>query len=514
MCRLDRNSGGVALNVRNTIIIKHRQDLSQPNMEMLWSEVAFKNYKVLIGVCYRPPNGTANDIELFITGLENVFNLIVGHSKIIVVVLGDFNDRCKSWIDDHSTSELGHKLVNLLDHFNLSQLIYKPTRNENILDLVISDSPGFSTDVDILDSISGLDHNIIYGSLSIQYPKRLNINRKIWLYDQGNFVLFSNMLLAIDWDIFFTVNNDINIACEKITEMSVSIAHQCIPQKDIWVRPRDKPGMTPAIRKLFRQCKRLHKKATRTGRADHLEQSRDKRREAKASFRLSRNNFHNNVVNKLTDVNTSSKTYWKFIKLVYGCKQHSLMPDIEHFGNTISDSSEKATLFNNYFVEQCQTDSDGDNSLPDFTFITNSRYSSLSITSSDVLKILKGLNTCKAAGHDNINKIILKECALSIYVPLSRLFNLSLSNGVFPTCWKKANVIPIFKKGGRHNIKNYRPVSLLSFISKIFEKAVYSHLYKYCELNDLLSDKNSGFKPNDSTVNQLTHKLYNYSQII
>ena len=88
-------------------------------------------------------------------------------------------------------------------------------------------------------------------------------------------------------------------------------------------------------------------------------------------------------------MNTSSKTYWKFIKLVYGCKQHSLIPDLKHFGNAISDSSEKATLFNNYFVEQCQTDSDGDNPLPDFTFITESRFSSLSINSSDVLKILE-----------------------------------------------------------------------------------------------------------------------------
>ena len=115
------------------------------------------------------------------------------------------------------------------------------------------------------------------------------------------------MVQAIHWDKFFTVNNDINIACEKITEILVSIA-------------RDKPGMTPAIRKLLRQCKRLHKKATRTGRADHSEQFRDKRREAKASFRLSRINVYNIAVNKSTDVITSSKTYWKSIKLVYGCK--------------------------------------------------------------------------------------------------------------------------------------------------------------------------------------------------
>ena len=69
------------------------------------------------------------------------------------------------------------------------------------------------------------------------------------------------MLLSIDWDNFFTVNNDINIACEKNTEMLVSLAKHCISQKDIWMRPRDKPGMTPAIRKLFRQSKRLHKRS-------------------------------------------------------------------------------------------------------------------------------------------------------------------------------------------------------------------------------------------------------------
>ena len=66
--------------------------------------------------------------------------------------------------------------------------------------------------------------------------------------------------------------------------------------------------------------------------------------------------------------------------------------------------------------------------------------------------------------------MILKECALSINVPLSRLFILSLLNGVFPTCWKKANIIPFFRKGDRYNIKNYRPVTLLSPYQKYLKK--------------------------------------------
>ena len=102
---------------------------------------------------------------------------------------------------------------------------------------------------------------------------------------------------------------------------------------------------------------------------------------------------------------------------------------------------EKATLFNNYAVEQCQTDSDVDDSLPDFTHIIEFRLSSLSIIKSEVFFIFKGLNTCKTVGHDIINNIISN-------APLSRLFNLSLSNGIFPTSWKRTNVIPIFLKKG------------------------------------------------------------------
>ena len=93
----------------------------------------------------------------------------------------------------------------------------------------------------------------------------------------------------------------------------------------------------------------------------------------------------------------------------------------------------------------------------------------------------------------------------------ARLFNLSLAQGVFLSCWKIANVIPIFKKESKNNASNYRPISLLSSLSKVLEKAVHYHLYTYLNNHSLLTVKNSGFKQNDSTVNQLlsiVHELY------
>ena len=109
--------------------------------------------------------------------------------------------------------------------------------------------------------------------------------------------------------------------------------------------------------------------------------------------------------------------------------------------------------------------------------------------------------------------------ALVLYVPVpgpclpltSALFNKSLSDGIFPSVWKQANVCPFFKKGSKSDKTNYRPISLLSNMSKILEKIVYKRLYEYLTDNDLLTKQNSGFKKNDSTINQLlkiVHQIY------
>ena len=85
----------------------------------------------------------------------------------------------------------------------------------------------------------------------------------------------------------------------------------------------------------------------------------------------------------------------------------------------------------------------------------------------------------------------------------ANLFNLSLSSSVFPSQWKLANIIPIFKKGDRADASNYRPISLLSCLGKVFEKCVFKHLYNYLRTNNRITPVQSGFTPGDSAVFQL-----------
>ena len=106
---------------------------------------------------------------------------------------------------------------------------------------------------------------------------------------------------------------------------------------------------------------------------------------------------------------------------------------------------------------------------------------------------------------------MLKLCATSISKPLHILFNNSVISESFPNEWKKANVIPVHKKGEKQIINNYRPVSLLPICSKIFEKIIFNSLFEYLEDNKLLNCNQLGFRSGDSCVHQLlsiTHEIY------
>ena len=94
-------------------------------------------------------------------------------------------------------------------------------------------------------------------------------------------------------------------------------------------------------------------------------------------------------------------------------------------------------------------------------------------------------------------------CDDSIIIPLSIIFYNIIKTGIYPDLWKTANVNPVYKKGDKQNITNYRPISLLPICGKIFEKIVFNQLYSYFISNNLITKNQSGFRAGDSTINQL-----------
>ena len=113
------------------------------------------------------------------------------------------------------------------------------------------------------------------------------------------------------------------------------------------------------------------------------------------------------------------------------------------------------------------------------------------------------MDTTKAIGPDRIHPGVLKEASSVLAKPLADLFNYSLSKCIFPSPWKRANVIPIHKKGDKSSVDNYRPVSLLSIVGKVMERIVHKHVHNFFLQNHFISPFQSGFSPGDSTTNQL-----------
>ena len=127
----------------------------------------------------------------------------------------------------------------------------------------------------------------------------------------------------------------------------------------------------------------------------------------------------------------------------------------------------------------------------------------LEIDPSRVLNLLLKADIERAAGLDQISNKVLKLAAPIIYRQLTDLFNLSVSSGVYPVDWKLAKVSPIYKTGERIDPNNYRPISVLSTIARIFEKIIYEQFYDYLNRKNILDPRQSGFRSFHSTVTAL-----------
>ena len=128
--------------------------------------------------------------------------------------------------------------------------------------------------------------------------------------------------------------------------------------------------------------------------------------------------------------------------------------------------------------------------LPHFTPLTEDFLSNIRFTNADILSHLKNIDPNKSNGPDMITGQMIRLCGDSLVLPLRLLFSNILRTSCFPSMWKLANVTPVFKKNDKQLIKNYRPISLLPLLSKIFEKILFNKIYEHLTKNNLITQTN------------------------
>ena len=166
----------------------------------------------------------------------------------------------------------------------------------------------------------------------------------------------------------------------------------------------------------------------------------------------------------------------------------------------LSSASDKAKYFAKTFSKNSNLGDPGI-SLPVFPPRTNLKLHNISITPKMVKKVITNLDSSKASGPGSIPVVVLKNCEPELSYILAKRFSMGLKESWFPDCWKVSSVVPVFKNvGERSTAKNYRPVSLLSVVSKVFEKLVNNRIADHLENCCFFSDFQYGFRSSRSTA--------------
>ena len=148
-----------------------------------------------------------------------------------------------------------------------------------------------------------------------------------------------------------------------------------------------------------------------------------------------------------------------------------------HENKFVIDFKEKAKPFNAFFAKQCSLIKNSSKFPSHLHYLTDNRLSSISFSQDDIAKIIQNVDPNKAHGHNNIRIHMLKICGCSICKPPEMIFKQCIETGLFPSEWKKANIVPIHKKGDKKTLKSYRPVLLLPICGKIFEGSMFNEMF-------------------------------------
>lgn len=500
-----RNGGGVCFYIRSCINFSIRHDLSFDQLENLCISINKPRSKpFLIATWYRPPNSPVAKFNQFETLLD-----ILDAENIEYYLMGDLNCDLSSTCLDHSS----RVLMDTAELYNLTQLINEPTRvtefSSTLIDHIFTNTP----DKVVCSGVSHVgisDHSLIYAfrklSVGTSGKGHFTINyRKFKNFDP---IRFRNDISLQNWSYIneFENPNDMWNAW-KTTFNSVAEKHAPLHTKR--VKASKSPWITSHLKDEMHKRDIQKIKAIRSNNpCDWL------------LFKRMRNSVNHQILqakesyfkNAFYENKCNPKKTWNIInELTSKNRKSSLITEVDLNGHLINDANKIADAFNDHFssigprLADKISFNEKNRSYVDFLSYQNDNVSfHLKETNqSTVFILLSQLSRSKATGLDKISSRLLRECSDLIAESLSLIFNRSIITGIFPNEWKCAKVVPIHKQGKRNCLDNYRPISIVPVVAKVFERIIYDQVQLYLSENKLLTNCQSGFRGLHSTVTAL-----------
>lgn len=495
--RRGKRGGGVAIIYKDSFtckVITRQHAVSFECLEVYMSD-ATTCLRVL--VLYRPPPSSKNSLTKGMF-FEEFSNLLECHttSSGKLLILGDFNFHWEC-SNDPDTSQLR----TLLASYNLVQHVTGATHvNGHCLDLVISrlaDDLVISTDVSSLVS----DHHAVHSNLRLQKPTLSKKSVSFRKYKEIDPVQFRADLLLTS-----LFRNPASTLDELVTQYNSCIReivdlHAPLKTKFVTSHP-PAPWFTPEIVCAKKERRKCEERWRKTGLVVHREIFTAQRTTVNNMICASKKMYYNKMIHECPD----QKSLFQILKNLLYSNKPAVLPDHESTNVLLQQFSD----FFESKITKIRTSLDA-------TYVDMSNFPSIStvqplsylsalheLSVDDVNKLIKS-SPSKSCNLDPIPTWLLKEHSDIIGPVITKIINLSLSLGQVPCEMKLAHVKPILKKSGldSNNLKNYRPVSNLTFISKLVEKVVDSQFSSHLDVNNLLPSMQSAYRPKHSVETAL-----------
>lgn len=509
------SSGGLLTYVNKNIPSRPLTSFKLPDdMEVLVIELNLRKQKWLVLSVYRNP--TTQNLKYFIDNLTLVIDY---YSNIYenIVILGDFN-----------TTPCDTEVSSFMSEHGLYSLINEPTCFKSVggrcIDLILTNKKhSFQKSTSFETGVSD-HHHMIYTMLKLTFeflPPKTNIFRSYRKFSAETFLndLKCNLAMSSIGD-FSSLNDAMVAALDKHA-----------PFKKKVVRGNHKPHINRALRKAIMKRSRLKNIYNKSRSLSDLENYRRQRNYVVSLNKTEKKKFFASVSNSSSK---NPKKFWDSCKPYFTnkCKSKEVFSLIE--GDIVEqDELKLARIFNTYFNTITKTlnivpwkpeflcvsindilvkFSDHPSIVKIYeSFNDGTIFEFSHIYPWDTYDVIMGLNPSKQGGGPFPTKL-LKSVAKQVSVPLTDCFNSCISDGVFPDELKLATIIPVYKKDDESDKENYRPISILPTLSKVFERLLFNQLSAFFEKK--FSKFLCGFRKKFSTQTALIRLISQWQQCL
>ena len=502
---------GVAIYIKNTL--NHSACPVFDNIGFdcsTWCTVLLKDGKrVLVGVIYRSPNSMQENNKK----MMEVLRASSSTNTDYLLVCGDFNLPKIDWIGNQcldSETSYTAEFLETIENLNWYQHSRNNTRfrgeQKSCLDLIFTNEEDMVAEVLELPPIGKSDHVCQKWEMVVKEAIFKNTSVRRQNYKRANWAKIKKDIL----DFAFEPEDQVATMSSKFVAMLNDTKGRNIPL----CRPRSMKHRLPWMRGAGIKNQRARKwkswtKFKRTRLPRDYDEYKLERNKLNDIVREAKRKHEKNLIEGLKE-NPN---------LYYGHCRRSLKTKpgvtnvVDGDGKLTETEDETATALNKYY-QSVFTKDNPQSTAPIFPNQTQEQLTDITVSAESVEEILLSLKENKAAGPDEVENRVMKQCAEEMAPKLQELFRKSIDEGEVPFQWKEAHIVPIHKGGSKAIMSNFRPVALTSAVCKILEKLICAAIMAHLSRNNLITPQQHGFVKGRSCQTNIMLCLERWTQIV